>query len=223
MARSALVAGASGLVGRALVARLLTSNDYDRIHLLVRRPLGIASGSIREHLADFDRLEDLAPAIGSVDVAFSCLGTTIRKAGSKAAFRRVDHDCTLAFARFAAGTGARVLAVVSSLGADQGSSNFYLRVKGETERDLITAGVACIVILRPSLLTGDRLELRLGERIGGALLSALSPFMVGSLGRVRPIAADQVARAMARVVREPSEGVRVIESEDIRSIADAES
>jgi uncharacterized protein YbjT (DUF2867 family) len=220
MPRNALVAGASGLVGRALVKYLGDSGDYQCIHLLVRRPLGMADGAIREHLVDFDRLGDLAAEIGSVDAAFCCLGTTIRKAGSQVAFRRVDHDYVVGFASFAVDLGARVLAMVSSLGADPDSSNFYLRVKGETEQDLAKAGVDSLIIMRPSLLTGDRNEFRLGEKIGGAFLSFVSPFMVGRLGRVRPVSADQVARAMARAVSRAGKGIRVVESEEIRTGAD---
>ncbi len=219
--RSALVAGASGLVGSALVARLRDSGEYDRVHLLVRRSLGITGDVIREHQADFDRLEDLAPQIGRVDAAFCCLGTTIRKAGSQAAFRRVDHDFVVAFGRFAVDLGARTLVVVSSLGADPEGGNFYLRVKGDMERDLAKIGPASLVILRPSLLIGDREEFRPGERVGGALLSFLSPLMVGRLGRVRPVGVDQVACAMARVVCDSPAGIRVLESEEIRTLADS--
>lgn len=218
--RIALVAGASGLVGRALLGRLEESGEYDRIHLLLRRPLGRQDARVLEHLVDFDRLAGSGEAIGRVDAAFCCLGTTIRKAGSKAAFRRVDHDYALEFGRLAAGLGARVLAVVSSLGADPESGNFYLRVKGETERDLSQIGFRSLVVLRPSLLTGDRQEFRLGERIGGAVLGVLSPLMVGTLGRVRPVAADQVALAMAHAVREARDGVQVLESEQIRAACD---
>lgn len=217
---NALVAGASGLVGRALLDCLRRRGDYQGVHLLVRRPLGINEARFREHIVDFDRLEDAEPEIGNVDAAFCCLGTTIRKAGSRAAFRHVDHDYVVAFGRLAAALGARVLAVVSSLGADPGSSNFYLRVKGEMERDLVAVGPRSLVILRPSLLTGDRNEFRLGEKIGGAVLSVLSPLMVGGLARIRPVGADQVATAMVQAVRDAPQGITMLESDAIRVLAD---
>jgi len=217
---NALVAGASGLVGRALLDYLRRVNDYRGVHLLVRRPLGISEARFSEHVVDFDRLEDAEPRIGNVDAAFCCLGTTLRKAGSQAAFRRVDHDYVMAFGGLAAALGARVLAVVSSLGADPGSSNFYLRVKGETERDLAAVGPRSLVILRPSLLTGDRNEFRLGEKIGGAVLSVLSPLMVGGLARIRPVGAEQVAIAMVQAVRDAPQGVTMLESDEIRVLAD---
>lgn len=213
---TALIAGASGLVGGALLGRLLDSGEYRRIHLLNRRTLGLESDLVREHPVDFERLPEGAAGIDRVDHAFCCLGTTIRKAGGQAAFRRVDHDYVLAFGHLAASLGARTLVVVSSLGADPDSRNFYLRVKGETERDLRQLGVTSLVILRPSLLTGDRKEFRLGERVGGVLLAAVSPLMIGPMERVRPVSAARVAEMMYRAARVGEPGLRVIESEEIR-------
>jgi uncharacterized protein YbjT (DUF2867 family) len=218
--RNALVAGASGLVGHELIECLRSSGNYGRVHLLVRRPLGVAGGIFREHVVNFDRLEGLEAQIGRVDAAFCCLGTTMRQAGSQAAFRRVDHDYVVAFCRLATALGVQVLAVVSSLGADPESGNFYLRVKGETERDLAAAGPGSLIILRPSLLTGNRDEFRLGERIGGTVLSVLSPLMVGGLARIRPVGADQVATAMVRAVRDAPQGITTLESDEIRLLAD---
>ncbi len=217
---AALVAGASGLVGGALVDRLLGSGDYSRIHLLSRRALGMQSDRVREHLVDFERLEEASGAIGRVDHAFCCLGTTIRKAGSQAAFRRVDHDYVLAFGRLAANLGARSLVVVSSLGADPDSRNFYLRVKGETEGDLRQLDLVSLVIVRPSLLTGDRREFRPAERLGAVLLAAASPFMIGPMRRVRPVSASRVAEIMEQAAWEENAGVRIIESEQIHRGAD---
>ncbi len=218
---TALVAGASGLVGGALVDRLRASGDYRYIHLLCRRALGMQSDRVGEHLVDFERLEDASDAISRVDHAFCCLGTTIRKAGSQAAFRRVDHDYVLAFGRLAADLGARSLVVVSSLGADPDSRNFYLRVKGETERDLRQLDLASLVIVRPSLLTGDRREFRPAERLGAVLLAAVSPFMIGPMQRVRPVSASRVAETMQQAAREENAGVRIIESEQIQRGADS--
>lgn len=218
--RNALVAGASGLVGHELIECLRTSGDYGCVHLLVRRPLGIAGGIFREHVVNFERLESVEAQIGNVDAAFCSLGSTMRQAGSQAAFRRVDHDYVVAFGRLAAALGVRVLAAVSSLGAEPESGNFYLRVKGETERDLAAVGPRSLVILRPSLLTGNRDEFRLGERIGGAVLSVLSPLMVGGLARIRPVRADQVATAMVQAVRDAPQGITTLESDEIRVLAD---
>ena len=213
---TALIAGASGLIGGLLAGRLRDSGDYSRIHLLSRRPLGVQSDLMREHLVDFERLQEASDSIGRVDHAFCCLGTTIRKAGSQAAFRRVDHDYVLAFGRLAASLGARSTVVVSSVGADADSRNFYLRVKGETERDLRQLNLTSLVIVRPSLLTGDRSEFRLGERFGGVLLAAVSPIMIGPMKRVRPVSAARVAETMQRAARVENPGVTIIESEQIQ-------
>ena len=215
--KSALVAGASGLVGGALAELLSGSGDYDPVHLLNRRRLGLSASPIREHVVDFEHLDSGVSDIDAVDDAFCCLGTTIGKAGSRAAFRRVDHDYVVAFGKLAAKLGARTLVVVSSLGADPRSRNFYLKVKGETERDLGRLQLPSLVILRPSLLTGDREEFRPGERVGGAVLSVVSPLMKGPLGRFRPVSAVRVARAMVMSAREPPTALTVLESEEIRS------
>ena len=217
--RVALVAGATGLVGRKLAGRLVACGDYAAVHLLNRRITGAVSAVTREHQVDFEDLDAVAPLVGAVDDAFCCLGTTIGKAGSKPAFRRVDHDYVVAFGRLAQSLGARVLVMVSSMGANRDSRNFYLRVKGETERDLQALGLPALVILRPSLLTGDRQEFRPAERIGGVLMSVLSPLMLGPLDRMRPVSDDQVACAMHRAVQGQISGLRILESDDIRATA----
>lgn len=219
--RVALVAGATGLVGRKLVEQLGACGDYAAVHLLNRRVTGTTSAVIREHPVDFGDLDAVASSVGEVDDAFCCLGTTIGKAGSKSAFRQVDHDYVVAFGRLALSLGARALVVVSSMGANPDSRNFYLRVKGEAERDLQTLGLRALVILRPSLLTGERQEFRPAERIGGAVMSVLSPLMRGPLDRIRPVSDEQVACAMLRAVQGQISGLRILESNDIRATAGA--
>lgn len=217
----ALVAGGTGLVGRRLVGLLLASGCFDRVHSLGRRPLGIDDPALVEHTVDFDDLSAAGLAVGDVSAAFCTLGTTIRSAGSKAAFRRVDHDFVLKLARFALDRGAGSFLTVSSLGADPASGNFYLRVKGETERNLADLGFRRLVILRPSLLTGDREEFRAGERASQVLLGLVSPLLLGPLGRIRPISDEEVARAMLRLAIDARDGTRVVESDEIRRIAES--
>ena len=122
-------------------------------------------------------------------------------------------------AEIAKAAGARSFVAVSSLGADPSSGNFYLRVKGETERDLESLGMPRLVILRPSLLTGDREEFRAGERAGKFVLGLVSPLLIGRLGRVRPVSDVEVAGAMLRLAAGDVEGTRIVESEEIRRIA----
>lgn len=208
------MAGATGLVGSELLALLLADPTVGRVHSLTRRASGIEHPAVAEHAVDFDRLPE-APELPPADEAYCCLGTTMRAAGSRDAFRRVDHDYVVALGRRAVTAGARSFAVVSSVGADPSARSFYLRTKGQVEGDLEALGLPRLVILRPSLLLGDRPELRVGERVGEVALRIAGPVLIGSLARYRPVHARAVARAMVRASRESGPGVRVVESPEI--------
>jgi uncharacterized protein YbjT (DUF2867 family) len=194
--RCAVVAGASGLVGRELVRRLLREPRYRGIFALSRKPLATVDPRLEVVAAAFDRLPHVLQGVesagASIDV-FCCLGTTIGVAGSREAFRQVDHDYVLALGRWAQRAGARRMVVVSALGADPDSRVFYNRVKGETERDLAALGLPSLVIARPSLLAGERAEFRPGERLA---LLATRPLRALIPARIRPIAAEDVAQAL---------------------------
>jgi uncharacterized protein YbjT (DUF2867 family) len=193
--RSALVAGATGLVGGHVVDRLIESADVGRVVVLVRRTTGKWSDTkVEERVVDYDALD--RAAFEGVDDVYSCLGTTIKKAGSQDAFRKVDHDYTLAVANMAKAAGVTRFAVVSSVGANAKSSNFYLRVKGETDEALEKIGFANLVIARPSVLVGNREEHRPGEKVGIAVSKAFSFALVGGLKKFRPIEARRVAAAI---------------------------
>lgn len=211
--RAVLVAGATGLVGSALVDALLADSGVGKVHVLVRRK----SAELGQHSGVHQHLVDYAAGIGALppaDDAFCCLGTTIKAAGSQAAFRAVDHDAVLAFARAARGAGATRLCVVSALGADARSVVFYNRVKGEMEAAVAALGFPCVVVVRPSLLLGDRAALgqpaRFGER---AAMAAAAPVRWLIPRSVRPIEAGTVARAMLRAVQSMPDGVHVLASE----------
>jgi len=193
--RTAIVAGPTGLVGSRLLDVLLREPRYGRVVALSRRPL--EPGPKLEVVdADYDRLDHVlggvTPAVQPIDV-ICCLGTTIGRAGSKAAFRRVDHDYVLALGQWARGASAHRMIVISAVGADPASGVFYNRVKGETERDLAALRLRSLVIVRPSLLSGQRDEFRLGERLA---LIATRPFVRLIPAGMRPIDAADVARAM---------------------------
>ena len=192
--RQALLAGATGLVGGHVLTRLLAHPSYSRVEVLVRRELPIHDPKLVQHIVDFERLEAV-PGTAAEDV-FCCLGTTIGKAGSQQAFRRVDHDFALALANLAKAAGAQQFLMVSSLGADSKSSVFYSRVKGETEHDVVMTGLPKVVFMRPSLLIGERQERRTGEIVGALVGRVIGPLLVGSLRKYRPISADDVAAAM---------------------------
>lgn len=160
----------------------------------MRRELPIGGPKIIQRVVDFEHLE--AGFITAADDVFCCLGTTIGKAGSQDAFRKVDHDYPLALARLCKAAGAQQFLLVSSLGANARSSVFYSRVKGETERDIAATGLPKIVFMRPSFLRGERQEYRTGERVGAFLGGIIAPLLVGPLRKYRPIHADDVAAAM---------------------------
>jgi uncharacterized protein YbjT (DUF2867 family) len=193
--RTAVVAGASGLVGRELAGRLGRTPAYGRVIALTRRALGLQIPGLVEAPARFDELDDvLAPLLPRATVdAFCCLGTTIRAAGSKQAFRRVDHDLVLAFARWAASVPVSRLVVVSALGADATSRVFYNRVKGETEDDLRAVAGSRLVLLRPSLLDGPRTERRWGESLALTMTRPVRTWLPAS---VRPVSVEDVAQSM---------------------------
>jgi uncharacterized protein YbjT (DUF2867 family) len=212
--RNALVAGASGLVGGLLLDALLESPLYREVCSLGRRPLPKQHPQLTQRTVDFARLE--GEALPPADDAFCCLGTTIKKAGSQEAFRAVDHDAVLAFAKAARKAGARRFLLVTALGANPRSRVFYNRVKGETEEDLKALGFESLIILRPSLLLGERAESRPGERVAVVVTQVLGPLLRPFSGR--PIEARTVARAMLALARDATGGVRVAQSGELQQL-----
>jgi len=192
---TAVVAGPTGLVGSTLLAMLLREARYRRVVALSRRSLG-PEPNLEVVAADYDRLDHVLGRVTSADQpldVFCCLGTTIGRAGSKEAFRRVDHDYVLALGQWAGGARAHRMIAISAVGADPASRVFYNRVKGEVERDLAALRLRSLVIVRPSLLSGQRDDFRLGERLA---LITTRPFRALIPAGMRPIAAADVARAM---------------------------
>jgi uncharacterized protein YbjT (DUF2867 family) len=216
--RTALLLGATGLVGGHCLNFLLNDESYGRVSVLGRRPLEREHPKLEQHLVDFDRLEDSAELIRAQDV-FCCLGTTIKKAGSQEAFRRVDFEYPLQSARIAARQETERFLIVTAIGADPGSRIFYNRVKGEVEEAVQAIPFESLVILRPSLLMGEREEMRPGERLAEPAMRALSPLMLGPARKYRPIEARKVAAAMVRLAKEGRQGVRIVESDEIARIA----
>ncbi|WP_397455668.1 oxidoreductase [Pseudomonas versuta] len=203
-----LLAGATGLTGEHLLDRLLNEPTITRVLAPSRRPL-----AKHPHLENpvGDPSVFLPELKGRVDIAFCCLGTTIKLAGSQEAFRAVDHDMVVAFAKRAREMGARHLIVLSAIGADPKSSVFYNRVKGEMEQSLRAQDWPQLTIARPSLLIGERTEPRLTEQLV-APLSRLIP------GKYHGIEACQLARALWRLALEEQNGVRVVESDELRKL-----
>ena len=213
----AAIAGASGLTGQHVLNRLLDDRGFDPVVAVLRTPLHRNHPRLQERVVEFDKLSALKPV--PLSAAFCGLGTTIKKAGSKEAFRAVDHDHILSFARWARQNGARHFLYVSSVSAAADSPNFYLRVKGETERDVEAIGFEWLDIFQPSILLGVRPESRLGERIGQAIAQGIQFALVGPLERYRGIAGATVAAAMVARAKSPGEpGVRRHEWRDIMAL-----
>jgi uncharacterized protein YbjT (DUF2867 family) len=212
--RTALVAGATGLVGGHLLDALLESAAYAEVLSLGRRPLPRQHPKLSQRTVDFARLE--GEALPRVDDAFCCLGTTIKKAGSQEAFRAVDHDAVLAFARAAKRAGASRFLVVTAMGADASSRFFYNRVKGEVEAHLGEVGFASLVVARPSLLLGERADRRAGEGAAILLSRALRPLLRPLPGR--PIEAATVARALLALAQASPAGTRLVSNGELHQL-----
>ena len=214
--RSALLAGATGLIGRALLPLLEKSERYSSVHVLVRRAVtGIeAHPKVGFRTVDFSHLPKAFPKVDDVYIA---LGTTIKVAGSEAAFRQVDHDFVVNTARAARKAGALRLTVVSALGADAKSRVFYNRVKGEMQAEIAELGYESVVIAQPSLLMGDRAALGQPVRSGEVWATRLfSPVMWMVPKGVRPIAAGAVASAMLAATLSAKPGLHVLSSRQMQ-------
>jgi uncharacterized protein YbjT (DUF2867 family) len=213
-----LLAGASGYVGNLALDALLDSTDIGRVYAITRRPLGREHPRLANRIVRFDQIESQLKGL-TCQAALCSLGTTIRQAGSQEAFREVDFDAVLAFARTAKAAQAQRFVVVSSAGADPKSKNFYLRTKGEMEEALAGVGFASLDILQPSLLLGWRGEIRPLELLGSVFMPLVNPFLTGKRELFRAIPARTVADAMAGVTRSGRRGVQRYTYSAIQSLS----
>ncbi len=215
--KTALLAGATGLVGSELLQQLISNDVYDKIHLLTRRSLPTESDKIVVHEIDFENL----PAFtinDKIDHVFCALGTTIKKAGTKENFRKVDFEYVVGLAAKSKDLSAEKFLVISSLGANKRSMIFYNRVKGEMESALKNKGLPHVFIFRPSLLLGERLEHRTGEKTAASVYKAISPVFKGPLRKYKAVEASQVAKAMILTALTNDEPFKIIESDEIQSL-----
>lgn len=214
----AVIAGASGLIGGQLLQQLLESPHYARVISIGRKKLELKHEKLEQVISGFSDLKKFDFWTEANEV-FCCTGTTMKKAGSREAFRKVDYDIPLQLAHAASLSNAR-FHLVSSIGADPASSNFYLHTKGETEAMLRHSGLSEIHIYRPSLLLGKRADFRLGEKLGIGLYRLFSWMMLGPLARYKGIEASAVASAMLYFSkRKASPGVYVHENSELRHLA----
>ncbi|MDX1693214.1 MAG: oxidoreductase [Ketobacteraceae bacterium] len=190
-----LLAGATGLIGSHCLDLLLASPRVKKVIAPTRRTLSNTSSKLRNVLVDFDRLDEYQELF-QCDAIICCLGTTIRQAGSKKAFKRVDLEYCLDIAELGRSQTAKAYYLVSAMGADPNSLFFYSRVKGELERRLVQLEYDYLSLYRPSLLMGDREEHRFAESLGIRLASVINPFLMGSFAKYKAIDASKVARAI---------------------------
>jgi uncharacterized protein YbjT (DUF2867 family) len=213
-----LLAGASGLIGQRALDALLEAPEVSRVLAVSRRPLGREHSRLANRIVKFESIEAQLKGI-SCDAALCCLGTTLRRAGSQAAFRAVDVDVVLAFARTAKAANARRFVVISSIGADPASRNFYLRTKGEMEEELEGVGFESLDILQPSLLLGWRAEMRPLELLAMGVMPLVNPLLSGKYEVYRGIPARIVGAAMLGATRSGRRGVQRYDYPGIRSLA----
>ncbi len=216
--RSALLLGATGLVGRQCLKLLLEGSAYDRIAVIARRDADREHPRLNWVSTDFEHLPRHKELFSGSDV-FCCLGTTMAKAGSPEAFRRIDHGYVLAAGRLAAGQGARQFLVVTAAGAAPDSRMLYMRTKGQVEADLSELNLQALHIFQPSMLLGQRAERRPAEAVGVFLARLLRPLFGGPLRKYRPIAAATVAAAMLAQADRQLAGTHIITSQLMEKLA----
>jgi|CXWL01.1.fsa_nt_gi uncharacterized protein YbjT (DUF2867 family) len=210
--KTAVMIGATGLVGSRLLVQLLNDARFTRVISFGRRKTGRAHPKLEEQVVDFDAPQTWGTFVKG-DVAFSSLGTTIKQAGSQAAQKKIDYQYQLDFARAAAGNGVPAYVLVSSASANPDSGVFYSRIKGELDRDVQTLGFERVRIMRPSLLGGNREHARLGEKVGSVLLGAVNA--LGIARKYREIDGAVVAKAMVQSTFDTKKGTRIFTLDEV--------
>ena len=208
--KTALIVGSTGLVGSELLNLILHDDYYSKVISLVRNNTGISNTKLKEIKINFEKIEKYSTEILADDI-FCCLGTTIKKAGTKENFKKVDLIYPLKIAAAALANGAQQFSVVSSIGADKNSKTFYTSVKGEMEEEIKKLNYFSLNIFRPSLLTGDREEFRFGEKIAQLFMKIFSFLFIGNLKKYKAIEAKTVAAEMLISAKRNSKGINIFE------------
>jgi len=217
MSKTAILLGASGLVGNEVLQQLLSDPEFSSVKSFTRKQLSIEHPKLQQHIINFNVIENYEGLITG-DVLFYCLGTTIKIAGSKEAFKEVDYVYPLKFAKIAKSNGIRKFILISSLGADKNSSNFYLKTKGDIENALQQLELKSLIIFQPSMLLGHRKEFRLAESIGKAIMKALGFLFIGGLKKYKGIEATVVANAMIKLSKSELPGITIFDSDKLQEI-----
>jgi len=208
---SALVIGGTGLVGNHLVDQLIISDSFSSVVALVRKKSLEPSNKLKEIVFDFEN-QDSIDHIKKAEHVFCCLGTTIKKAGSKPAFKFVDYDIPLLFGKWAEGIGASSYSIVTAMGANPSSIIFYNRIKGLIEEEIKKLKIPTIQIFQPSLIMGKRKEFRAGELSAKVIFSFLNPLLIGKAKKYRPINARTIARGMLYELKKGNQGTTTVPS-----------
>lgn len=197
----ATIIGSTGLIGTHLLNLLINNPDYSTVRILIRRPVEFSHPKLEKKLVDFNDMESFRLVLEGTEVIFCCIGTTMKKMkGDKEAYRKIDYDIAVHAAQLGKACGCEKFVLVSAVGADSSSRNFYLKLKGETEEGVQASGIESVYILRPSLLIGNRKEFRAGEKLATWLMP-LFAFLLPA--RYRPVKASDVAKAMVNAVKDP--------------------
>jgi len=215
--KTAIIAGATGLVGKQLLNGLLENNRYKKVISLVRNKVPLNHPKLEQIVIDFDKLDEVAPKLQGEDF-FCCLGTTMKKAGSKENFAKVDYLYPVNLASIAQKNKAEKYLLISAMGANKDSKFFYNKVKGEVEEGVSGKNIESIFIFRPSLLMGEREEERMGEKIATKVVAPLSRLFIGPLEKYKPIHAKEVADGMIKMANKDLKGQHIIDSEDIKAL-----
>lgn len=203
------ISGASGLVGNEILVQLLNNPLTEKVLVLARSPLGFGHPKMQVVLVPFDQLDQLEVA-EKIDIGFCALGTTLRKAGSKERQQEIDRDYVVSFGKFCQKAGVEKIGVVSSIGANEKSSNFYLRTKGEMEQGVVQLGIPLTVFIRPSFLIGPRKEKRFSDKIGQLFSFLIGPLLFGKAKKYRGIHGSEVARKLIDAILSKSSGIHYI-------------
>jgi len=213
MQKTALVIGATGLVGKNITEQLISDERYGKVFIVSRRTAPFSHPKIEQITIDFDNLLELKLQ-DTVDECYCALGTTQKKSGKKGLYK-VDFDYVKTTAKLCKANNTPKFSVVSSNGANAKSVFFYMRTKGQMEEAIKNAGIKQVSIVRPSLITGQREESRISESAGYYLYKIFQPFMIGKFRKLRPISAEKIARCMIKLNQEEWDGNRIVESDEI--------
>lgn len=217
--KTALLLGATGLIGNYLLQLLLQDDEYTHIIALTRKPLNIAHSKLETRITDFSNADSFGAAITEGDVVFCCIGTTMKNVkGDKQLYRQIDFDIPVQGAMLALEKGYKQYVLVSAIGARAAASNFYLSLKGQTEDAISSLGFPAIHIFRPSLLLGGRKESRAGEKAAQVIMPLLSFLFIGALAKYKPVSAAQVAEAMLIASKANAKGTNIYTYTQIKSL-----